>query len=195
MRDIDNKNLMIGVPDRNQGRSGTIALLKKAEIPVKDLLGSFNQTIWFDRNTQAVKIPNAEQRVNSVELGTFLSPALRELVARGIFDMAIRSRRAPLKADRQDTLRLVIPGRTRTETLPGELILGEPIDPEVVRQVRESGQLRGIEGFRNRLVASIVRASEHVAQEAYAASLEAATRRTTMNYQAAKDGAKLYLPY
>lgn len=195
MRDIDNKNLMIGVPDRNQGRRGTIALLKKAEVPVRDQLGSFSQKIWFDRNAQAVKDPNDEQRVNSVELGTFLSPALRELVDVGIFDMAIRPRRVPLKADRSDTLRLVIPGETKTQTLAGELILGEPIDPEVVRQVRESGQLRGIEGFRNRLVASIVRASEHVAQEAYAASLEAATRRTTMNYQAVKDGARLYLPY
>lgn len=194
-----NKNtepFRIGIPKVDQARFGTIALLQRAEIPVRDHVGySLTQQLWFDREGQAVRRPIEDQRVNLVEVSTLPAGSLRKLVSSGILDMAIRERRIPLENDRQDTLRLAIPCKTRTETLPGELILAEPLDPEVLERLRETGRLRGISGFRNRLVASIVRASENAIQQAFAASLEASTRQASANYQAIQEGERPYLPY
>lgn len=188
--------LMIGIPEVDQARFGAIALLRKAEIPVRDFVGySFSQQIWFDSYAQAVRRPTDEQKVNLVEVSTAPAGALRKLVTSGVLDMAIRERRVPLDRDRPDTLRLAIPGRTRAETLTGELILAEPIDPEVLEQVRKENRLKGIEGFRNRLVASLVRASEESIQQAFIASLEGDKKRANANYQAMSEGERPYLPY
>lgn len=192
----NNEPLRIGIPEVGQGRFGTIALLKKAEVPVADRPGTpFTELIWFDKNTQAVRRPNDDQCVSLIEISTAPAGFLRQAVTSGILDLAIKTRRVPLETDRPDTLRLAIPGKTKTETLPGELILAEPLDPEILEKLRETGRLRGIAGFRNRLVASIVRASENAVQQAFVASLEASTRQASANYQAIQEGERPYLPY
>lgn len=177
---LNNKvELSIGIPDEVWLGPQAAGLLKRAEIPVaRGLVQPVEQTIWFDMFTQAVRKPTKEQQVGRLRIVTMKNAEIRELVGAGALDLGITTGTNRSLAEPGASLPVELPEGSRFTTLSAELLLKEP----VVAEFLINNSLKGVKGFRQRLILSIVRASRDIASEAADAVVQLERAKQEPNY-------------
>ncbi len=188
MSERNKSELVLGLPTGGSARNGTLDLLTRAEIPVDRW--SLRQNIWFDGQTQAVRRPNPDQRVNLLTVVVVSNDKIRELVSNGDLDLGITTTQDANQPEVGTAISLGLPGVDRFSTTRAELLSNEPLDSDKFT----TDSLKGIEGFRPRLVASILRASRNAINEAEIAAARLEEIRRKPNYWAFAEGVA-FRPY